>query len=448
MSNDRLRLLFVSPHFPPDSSAGTHRARLLAPHLAAHGVDATILTVDPRDYEGSLDEGLSALVPATVMVRRVRAWSPRWTRRVGLGDLGLRALVSLRAEGDRMLAHGAFDAVCVTMYPTYPAWLLPGWRLRHRVATILDWQDPWVSAWGDRVGPRRDGSPDLKSRVTRSLAVAMEPRVVRTLDAMMSVSQGTLDAVIARTPSAASLPSAIVPIGCDSDDVIGAAGVAQRVFDSRDGLVHVCYVGTLLPLAHDPMRAVLRALSRLRETEPSLANRVRVHCVGTGNQTGEGAPMRVRQIAESEGVADIVTEAPTRVPYLQALALLRDASAVLVVGSTEPHYTASKLYPALLAERPLLVHAHGASQAMDVLRGASGAAGLFAVPLGDGADEALIAAWRAIAAGPPACAPAVRTLANPFEASVLAGDVAALVRRAVAHRAGRIGAAQSELAHA
>ena len=31
------RLLMVSPHFPPDSSAGTHRVRLLAPHLPEFG---------------------------------------------------------------------------------------------------------------------------------------------------------------------------------------------------------------------------------------------------------------------------------------------------------------------------------------------------------------------------------------------------------------------------
>ena len=41
------RLLMISPHFPPDSSAGTHRVRLLAPYLEAFGWRPTVLTVAP-----------------------------------------------------------------------------------------------------------------------------------------------------------------------------------------------------------------------------------------------------------------------------------------------------------------------------------------------------------------------------------------------------------------
>ena len=48
-------VLMISPHFPPDSTAATHRVRLLAPHLARYGWQPTVLTVDPRDYEGRLD---------------------------------------------------------------------------------------------------------------------------------------------------------------------------------------------------------------------------------------------------------------------------------------------------------------------------------------------------------------------------------------------------------
>ena len=37
------RVLMVSPHFPPDTTAGAHRVRLLAPHLAAHGWEPTVV---------------------------------------------------------------------------------------------------------------------------------------------------------------------------------------------------------------------------------------------------------------------------------------------------------------------------------------------------------------------------------------------------------------------
>src|SRR5439155_20636351 len=53
------RVLMVSPHFPPDTNAATHRVRLLAPHLPARGWEPTVVAVDPRDYEGRLDPALA-----------------------------------------------------------------------------------------------------------------------------------------------------------------------------------------------------------------------------------------------------------------------------------------------------------------------------------------------------------------------------------------------------
>ena len=86
------RVLMVSPHFPPDSSAASHRVRLLAPHLAAAGWTPTVVTLEPSAYEGRLDRDLAALVPPSLDVVRATAWRPSSTRWAGLGDLGLRAV--------------------------------------------------------------------------------------------------------------------------------------------------------------------------------------------------------------------------------------------------------------------------------------------------------------------------------------------------------------------
>src|SRR5262249_4723624 len=114
------RVLFISPHFPPDSTAGTHRARLLAPRLPQHGWEPTVLTVDPADYEGPLDPALADSVPGTLRVVRARAWPARLTRSLGVGDLGLRAFEGLWREATHLLTRERFDAVFITIYPTYP----------------------------------------------------------------------------------------------------------------------------------------------------------------------------------------------------------------------------------------------------------------------------------------------------------------------------------------
>ena len=69
------KVLMVSPHFPPDSSAASHRVRLLAPYLDEHGWEPTVVTVEPGDYEARRDDGLLTMVPESLNIVRVRAWS-------------------------------------------------------------------------------------------------------------------------------------------------------------------------------------------------------------------------------------------------------------------------------------------------------------------------------------------------------------------------------------
>src|SRR5687767_10445886 len=167
----------ISPHFPPDTSAGTHRVRLLAPHLPSFGWDPTVVTVESSAYEGRLDPDLGDLVPSTLRVVRVPAWPARMTRPLGIGDLGLRAFSGLWRASARLLAGEPFDALFITMYPTYPALLGPRLKAKYSVPFVLDYQDPWVGAWGREVGGGHNGAPDLKSRATRALATRLEPHV-------------------------------------------------------------------------------------------------------------------------------------------------------------------------------------------------------------------------------------------------------------------------------
>src|SRR5918994_792420 len=105
------RVLMLSPHFPPDTSAGTHRVRLFAPHLIKYGWEPTVVSVEPSGYEGRVDPDLATLVPDTVRVVRVPAWNASVTRRIGIGDLGLRAFAGLRRECLRLMAEERFDLV-------------------------------------------------------------------------------------------------------------------------------------------------------------------------------------------------------------------------------------------------------------------------------------------------------------------------------------------------
>jgi len=269
------RVLMVSPHFPPDTNAAAHRVRLLAPHLPRHGWEPTVVSVDPRDYEGRLDPTLADLVPPSLRVVRCRAWPVRWTRRVGVGDLGLRALRGLHRACVGLLRAERFDAVFITIYPAYPALLGPMLKRRFQVPFVLDYQDPWVGAWGQTVGGGTNGQPDLKSRITRALAVRLEPRVVRDADAVTAASGAVCEAIRGRNPALRGIPCETVPLGGEPADFdhLRAHPRANGHFDANDGRCHISCVGTLLPLGFETLRAVLRAADLLRRRRPLLGCR-------------------------------------------------------------------------------------------------------------------------------------------------------------------------------
>ena len=423
----------ISPHFPPDTSAGTHRVRLLAPHLPASGWAATVVTVAPEAYEGRLDPDLASLVPDTLRVVRAPAWRAATARCFGFGDLGLRALTGIRAACERLLASERFDALFITVYPTYPAILGPAIRARHRIPFVLDYQDPWVGAWGRDVGGGAHGAPDLRSRMSRAVAARLEPRVVRGADALTAVSARTYEDVLARVTRAAPRACAAIPLGFEPADLEGLrrAPRPNRLFDAADGLVHVCYVGTLLPMGIPVLRQVLSALRTIRTASPAVYGRLRLHFLGTSNGRDPAAAPRVLPIARELGVDDIVREVAPRLDYLDALNVQVQASALLLMGSTEPHYTPSKVFPAILSRRPIVAAFHEASSAVTLLRSPAAAAAVCTF-----ADEASLDAigprvarvFEDLACGRLAPGPvAIPEALRPWSAEALAGRLAGVL---------------------
>ena len=427
------RVLLISPHFPPDSSAGTHRVRLLAPHLAGHGWEPTVLTVDPADYEGALDPALAGSVPDNVRVIRARAWPAPVTRRLGIGDLGLRAYSGLKREATTLLQNERFDAVFITIYPTYPALLGPRLKRRFGVAFVLDYQDPWVGEWGQSVGPVGEGRPDLKSRASRRLATLLEPIALTAADAVTAVSRATFEQALSRSPTAAPRATAELPIGWDRRDLQFV--MRTRWFEDADA-VHLSYVGTLLPAGFDTLRALFAALAAERRRNRDAA-RLRLHFFGTSNQRSAEARPRVLPIASECGLADVVTEHAPRLDYFDALGVLAASDGVLLLGSREHHYTPSKVFPALVAERPVLAVMHEASSASDLLRRAGKAPTVRLVTYDDAgvaARMAEIAAHLSAFAANPRYAPEAMNASalEPVSACALARILAGVLDRAVA----------------
>jgi hypothetical protein len=419
--------IIVSPYFPPSTLAGVHRARHLAKHLPAAGWTPIVLCVDEAYHEERLDRLLAALIPTSLEVVRVSALSPGICRPLGLGEISLRAWWPLRRALFRLLATRPVGAVLITGSPYYPMLLTAEIKRRFGVPVVLDFQDPWVSAWS-AMQPRLS-----KSGVAHQLSVLLESKVVRAADFITSVSETQNAEMTGRYPWLDRSKMAAIPIGGDPDDyqTLRSTPVGSSGFALEPGYFHLSYVGTIWPPVAETVRTLLQAVAWLKAQKPVLYPRLRLNFVGTTANPNHTVGYRVLPLAQAEGVDDIVREVPQRLPYLEALSIQANSDAVLVLGSDEPHYTASKIFGVLMSGRPYLSMFHQASQAHAfVVRAGGGMALGFAGKAGlPTLVSPLADAIVRLATATPPIEPPRREVYAPFEASAIAAQYAAIFER-------------------
>jgi hypothetical protein len=107
---------------------------------------------------------------------------------------------------------------------------------------------------------------------------------------------------------------------------------------------------------------------------------------------------------------------------MHALGVLARSDGVLLIGSDEPHYTASKIYPALMSGRPFLSLFHRASSAHSILSNAGGGRAFAFETLAElAALEAPLAEGLRTLAGAPASLGHIDPSAYaPYEARAIA----------------------------
>jgi len=409
-----MKILIVSPHFPPTNAADMQRVRLILPYLKGVGVDAEVLVVEAEQVASPNDPWLVPGLPPDVPIHRVRALGLKWGKIPGLGILSFRSMGALRRKGDELVGSGRFDLVYFSTTQFGVHVLGPYWKKRYGVPFVMDYQDPWVN---DYYWEHPEVTPPggrLKYAISSCMSRRNEPRVLRECSGITSVSAAypqqlekrydflkilsrgrgsrdegrgpasdeqhyesfiklsTVDA--RRSTQSKSLPSLIIPFPGDGRDFerVRSEGVTQKVFDPKDGFRHWVYVGRGGKDMETSVRGLFKAIKHYGNEDEALFKKLRIHFIGT-SYAGAGRGVKsIEPIAIEEGVGEIVSEYPDRIPYSETLRCLLDADALVVPGSNDSAYTASKIYPYLLAGKPLLAVFHENSSVVSLIRSVGG----------------------------------------------------------------------------
>ncbi len=361
-------VLIVSPHFPPINAPDHQRVRMALPYFREFGWEPVVLAVAAEFSESSRDETLMATLPEDVEIHRVRALPSQMTRTVGLGSLALRSLPYLRTKGKEILAGRKFDLVffSTTLFPVMS--LGPVWRKRFGVPYVLDFQDPWLTDYYDNNDSLPPGGR-IKYGFSKMLGKALEPRVVRQAAHIVVVSPAYPELFRERYPDLNGKGFTVLPFAASERDFEIAATTRAKhgVFEPGDGLIHWVYAGVVGSMMEKSIRGFFSALKSKLAHDERLAHRLRIHFAGTDYAVGSQRKT-VEPLAAEYGLGAIVHETTDRLPFLTTLKLLSDADALLVFGSDDPAYTASKIFPYVLARKPLLVIVHEQCSVADIVR--------------------------------------------------------------------------------
>ena len=356
------RVALVSGQFAPSNLVGAHRARLWSRYLPEFGWEPIVVTGDPARYEERLDPDLERLVPPGLRVIHAPTLPTRPLRLIG--DLGMRAFPGCYRVLAGLAARREVDFVLVTIPSNF---LAPVGRLMHRrygVPFGIDYQDPWVHRWpGVEV-------PLSRAWISYRLSLLLEPWSVRGASLITGMAPGYVAGMLERNPEVAdSAVIACMPMGVAPEDyeLVRSLGRQPFLFQPGDGRFHMVYAGALLPAGVVVLEAFLAGLRALKASAPEVAARLKVHFIGTGRSPDDPQGHQVAPRARSAGVDDMVDEHPQRIGYVDALNHLANSDAVLVLGSTEAHYTPSKVFQAMLSRRPVFAMLHKDSTAVAMM---------------------------------------------------------------------------------
>jgi glycosyltransferase involved in cell wall biosynthesis len=365
------KVAIVAPDFTPSSYPPALRVKFFAQHLAEFGWEPIILTVNASDYEWPVDAELNQLLPCDLRIIRNGAMPISLTRKCGVGDIGLRSFVSQWRALSRLCRAGEVDLVFISMPPYYPALL---GRMAHAffgIKYVIDYIDPWVY---DDYPQRPRSQRSFKRSVSHFLSSWLEPIALKHVSHLIGVSQATTDAVEQRYARLTGIGATEIPYGWSEVefDYVRRNPRHNEFFSKDDGNYHLCYVGRGGSDMRSVLSALFGAISIGLKNNPTLFNRLRMHFIGTSYAANAADDYKVLPIARDYGVEDKVAEHPERVSYLDALQLLIDADGLIVPGSNQSHYTASKIFPYILANKPLLAIFHEQSTVVPIIRETNG----------------------------------------------------------------------------
>ena len=145
-------LLIISPTFVPNNAVDMHRVRQGVNYWKDFGWNPIIVGVEPNFTEFPKEDILLKTIPKDLEIHHVKAFSTKYTRKIGLGDLGLRSMYFYCKKVNQIIKQKKKEGNPIELIyfstTVFPICVLGAyWKKKFDVPYIIDMQDPWHSEY-------------------------------------------------------------------------------------------------------------------------------------------------------------------------------------------------------------------------------------------------------------------------------------------------------------
>ncbi|MGY3053555.1 hypothetical protein ACVWYG_001755 [Pedobacter sp. UYEF25] len=360
------KLLIISPHFPPVNAADMHRIRTSLPYFEENGWEAEVVVVKQRYVDLPIDNLLLESLPENIKIHQVSAFSKKTTSKFGLGSLALRSMYFYKKYIDKLLEKNPFDLIYFST-TEFPLCVLGAhWKKKFNIPFVIDIQDPWHSEYYQDK-PKNERPP--KYWFSYNLHRLLEPIAMKKVSGLISVSEHYIDDLQNRYSETKNIPTTVITFAASDLD----GEIAEKNAESLEtplidnSFINLVYVGRGGFDMQHAAKLLFKTFKRKLDINLHNFKNIRFYFIGTSYAPNKQGIKTISPIAKAFGIEEYVLEQTDRISYFHALAYLKKANGLIIVGSDDASYTASKIYPYILAAKPLLAVFNAKSSAAKII---------------------------------------------------------------------------------
>lgn len=360
-------LLIISPYFPPINAPDMQRIRQSLPYYKENDFNPIIVCSDSKYIEGYSDDSLIQTIPADIEVIKIKGLPYRLTRLFGLGNLGLRSLLHYAFWVNKILSKRKIDLIffSTTVFPLLA--LGSYWQKKFAIPYIIDMQDPWL------VYEPKNIPKNLRPKkywIMHRIDKILEPIAMKNTAGVIAVTQQYLDVLKTRYKNIINDNTEVITFGFSESDfrIAEKEKINLNEWQSDKNYIRGVYTGVVNKQMLPVIEIIFKGFKAILESGNTTAKNVKLFFIGTNYATGGYVKEMVKPLAIKYGLEDYIVEETSRIPYLLALKIQLESDFLLLIGSLNKAYTASKLYPYLFTQKPVFAIFNEESSVINIFK--------------------------------------------------------------------------------